>query len=156
LIQKEKLEDDEKNLKNKNDFENQKKKFSIEMASLTSTISNLKAHNLSLENSLNAMKQTNKQTVDSQSEQFTSMHHRWENEKDELLKASQELIKLKNDIVELKKKNYQQFQMQKLICQKKYDNERCNNEELTKQINMLNTMIENNNSNNIKKRKKSK
>jgi len=73
------------------------------MASLTSTISNLKAHNLSLENSLNAMKQTNKQTVDSQSEQFTSMHHRWENEKDELLKASQELIKLKNDIVELKK-----------------------------------------------------
>jgi len=27
LIQKEKLEDDEKNLKNKNDFENQKKSF---------------------------------------------------------------------------------------------------------------------------------
>jgi len=122
------------------------------MASLTSTISNLKAHNLSLENSLNAMKQTNKQTVDSQSEQFTSMHHRWENEKDELLKASQELIKLKNDIVELKKE-LSTVSDAKIDMSKKYDNERCNNEELTKQINMLNTMIENNNSNNIKNAK---
>jgi len=75
----------------------------MEIAELSSSISNLKTQNTSLGNSLNAMKQTNKQTIDSQSEQFTNVQNSWENEKEELLKSSQELMKLKNDIVELKK-----------------------------------------------------
>jgi len=57
-IQKEKLEEIQKNL----DFEKQKKKnLSMEITSLTSTITNLKTQNMTLENNLNSMKQTNKQ-----------------------------------------------------------------------------------------------
>jgi len=58
--------------------------MSTEIASLTSSISNLKkTQNMSLENSLNATKQTNKQTSDLQSVQYTNVQHKWENEKEE-------------------------------------------------------------------------
>jgi len=85
------------------DFEKQKKNLTIEISSLTSTITNLKTQNMTLENNLNSMKQTNKQTIDYQSEQLTNVQDRWKSEKEKLLKDSQELAKLKNDIVELKK-----------------------------------------------------
>jgi len=75
----------------------------VEINSLTSTIANLKTQNMTLENSWNSMKQTNRQTVDFQSEQLTSAQDRWKSEKELLLKDSQELVKLKNDFVELKK-----------------------------------------------------
>jgi len=86
----------------------------MEITSLTSTITNLKTQNMTLENNLNSMKQTNKQTIDFQSEQLTNVQDRLKSEKEKLLKDSQEVTKLKNDTVELKKKNYRQFQMQKM------------------------------------------
>jgi len=127
----------------------------MDVSSLTSTISSLKAQNSSLENSLNAMKQTNKQTIDYQSEQFTSVQHRWENEKEEVLKSSQELMKLKNDILELKKE-LQMMSDSKNDATTKCENEQRANEELKKQINMLNIMIESNNKNVDNKNEKEK
>jgi len=90
-----------------------KKKLTNEITSLNSTISNLKTQNMSQENILNSLKQTNKQTIDYQSEQFTNVQHRWENEKEDLLKSSQELMKLKNEIVELKKTIIDDFRYKK-------------------------------------------
>jgi len=107
---------------------------------------------MSQENILNSLKQTNKQTIDYQSEQFTNVQHRWENEKEDLLKSSQELMKLKNEIVELKKQ-LSMISDTKNDVEKKYENEKHSNEELLKQINNLNTIMESNNNNNIKNAK---
>jgi len=78
----------------------------------------LKTQNASLENSLDTIKQSNKQTVDYQSEQFTSVQQRWEVEKAEWLKASEELKNLKNDVSELKKE-LGQTQESKVVVEKK-------------------------------------
>jgi len=58
----------------------------MEIASLTSTITNMKTQNMTLENNLNSMKHTNKQTIDYQSEQLTNVQDRWKSEKEILLK----------------------------------------------------------------------
>jgi len=99
---------------------------------------------MTLENNLNSMKQTNKQTIDYQSEQLTNVQDRWKSEKEKLLKDSQELAKLKNDIVELKKE-LSTISDAKNESDKKCENEKRNNEDLAKQISMLNVMLENTN-----------
>jgi len=58
----------------------------MEIASLTSTITNLKTQNMTLENNLNSMKQTNKQTIDFQSEQLTNVQDRLKSEKRKIIK----------------------------------------------------------------------
>jgi len=90
-------------VKKKSDWENQKKKFQSEIATLTSQVTTLKTQNSSLENSLEVIRQANKHTSDYQSEQFTVLQQRWEGEKEEFLKSTEELKNLKTTMIELKK-----------------------------------------------------
>jgi len=81
-----------------------KKKFQSEIATLTSQVTTLKTQNSSLENSLEVIRQANKHTSDYQSEQFTVLQQRWEGEKEEFLKSTEELKNLKTTMIELKKR----------------------------------------------------
>jgi len=93
------------------------------MASLKSQIAALKTQNTSLENSLDTIKQSSKQTVDYQSGQFTALQQRWESERTELLQSGEELKNLKANIVELKKE-LAQTQESKVAVEKKFENEK--------------------------------